>query len=450
MLPTTIYPRYAEYRLLEALEDSPIVMIHGPRQCGKTTLAQTICAPGYFDSTPVGPPATDSAHYDPFGIRGKYEYISLDDDNLRVGAQEDPVGFVDDLPDNVVVDEVQRAPELFTALKMAVDRDRTPGRFVLTGSSNILLLERLADSLAGRQEIVRLHPLSQGEIEAGSTHLEDSLPQNQPPTGFLDRLFADGFRINQSARLGRELYRRVVAGGFPPALARTVARRRAAWCRAYVEAHVQRDVRDMAHIRSLDVIPRLLNVAAAQTAQLYNLTELAAPFQLSRQTIGDYVTLLERVFLLEKLPPWHRGRSGRLVKTPKLHLGDTGLGCALLGLDEESLAANRTVRGNFLETFVFQELRRQASWSADPHSFFYYRDKDQLEVDVVIERGALSVAGVDVKAAATVVSSDFRGLRKLKRIAGSRFTNGVVFYDGETITRFGESLYAVPIRHLWK
>ena len=450
MAPTTIYPRYAEYRLLEAIEDSPMVLIHGPRQCGKTTLAQTICAPEYTGS-PGGDPIVNSLPYSiGHSVSGSYEYISLDDDNLRVGAQEDPVGFVDDLPENVVLDEVQRAPELFTALKLAVDRNRTPGRFVLTGSSNILLLERLADSLAGRQEIVRLHPLSQSEIEAGSTELEETAWQDLPPTGFLDRLFGGGFRISQTARLGRQLYHRIVAGGFPPALARTAAHRRAAWCRAYAEAHVQRDVRDLARIRGLDVIPRLLNVAASQTAKLYNLTELAAPFQLSRQTIGDYVELLERVFLLEKLPAWHSGPRGRLVKTPKLHLGDTGLGCALLGLDEDSLAADRAVRGDFLETFVFQELRRQASWSINPHSFFYYRDKDQLEVDVVIERGALAVAGVDVKAAATVVPSDFRGLRKLKRIAGNKFTNGVVLYDGETVARFGDNLYAVPIRHLWK
>ena len=450
MAPTTIYPRYAEHRLLEALEDSPVVLINGPRQCGKSTLARTICAPEDFGS-PSGDRLQSSALYSgAYSIRGKYEYISLDDDNLRTGAQEDPVGFVGDLPDKVVLDEVQRAPELFTALKVAVDRNRTPGRFVLTGSSNILLLERLADSLAGRQEIVRLHPLSQGEIEAGVTQLEDTMPHSSPPTDFLGRIFGDGFRIGQSARLGRELYSRIVAGGFPPALARTAAHRRAAWCRAYAEAHVQRDVRDMARIRSLDVIPRLLNVAASQTARLFNLSELSAPFQLSRQTIGDYVTLLERVFLLEKLPPWHGVRRGRLLKTPKLHLGDTGLGCALLGLDEESLATNQTFKSSLLETFVYQELRRQASWSIDPHSFFYYRDKDQVEVDIVMERGSLAVAGVDIKASATVVSSDFRGLRKLKRIAGSRFTNGVVLYDGESVARFGDSLYAVPIRHLWK
>ena len=450
MAPATVYPRYAEHRLLEALEDSPVVLINGPRQCGKTTLAQTICAPEYLGSPSRERIAANISHSGAYSIRGKYDYISLDDDNLRIGAQEDPLGFVDDLPDNVVLDEVQRAPELFTALKVAVDRDRTPGRFVLTGSSNILLLERLADSLAGRQEVVRLHPLSQGEIEAGVTHLDNTVPQADPTTDFLGRIFGDGFRISRSARLGRQLYSRIVAGGFPPALARTAAHRRAAWCRAYAEAHVQRDVRDMARIRSLDVIPRLLNVAASQTAKLYNLSELAAPFQLSRQTIGDYVTLLERVFLLEKLQPWHGGRAGRLLKTPKLHLGDTGLGCALLGLDEEALATNREVRGCLLETFVFQELRRQASWSINPHSFYYYRDKDQQEVDIVVERGSLTVAGVDVKAAATVVSSDFRGLRKLKRIAGSRFTNGVVLYDGETVTRFGDRLYAVPIRHLWK
>ena len=176
----------------------------------------------------------------------------------------------------------------------------------------------------------------------------------------------------------------------------------------------QRDVRELARIASLDALPRLLALAAAQTARLLNVSDLAAPFQLSRPTIRDYVTLLERVFLLEALPPWHSNRLSRLVKTPKLHVGDTGLACALLGVDAAALLADRSLLGPLLETFVFQELRRQASWHEEPHAFFHYRDRDGTEVDIVIERGARQLAGVEVKAGATVTSADFRGLRKLR------------------------------------
>ncbi|WP_298192543.1 DUF4143 domain-containing protein, partial [Metallibacterium sp.] len=182
----------------------------------------------------------------------------------------------------------------------------------------------------------------------------------------------------------------------------------------------------------------------------FNMTALAAPFQLSRPTIGDYVTLLERVFLLERLPPWHSNRISRLIKTPKLHLGDTGLACALLGVDAAALVADRPLLGRILETFVFQELRRQASWHDEPLTFFHFRDKDGVEVDIVIERGARTLVGVEVKAAATVTAADFRGLRKLREAAGKRFVTGVVLYDGEVSVRFDEQLYAVPLRALWE
>ena len=191
-------------------------------------------------------------------------------------------------------------------------------------------------------------------------------------------------------------------------------------------------------------------MAAAQTATLFNLSDLAAPFQVSRPTVRDYVTLLEQVFLLETLPPWHSNRHRRLVKRPKLHLGDTGLACALLGTGVAGLAANRPLLGQLLETFVYQELRRQASWHDDFMSFFHFRDKDGVEVDIVIERGMQAIAGVEVKAGATVTASDFRGLRKLKDAAGSRFAGGVVLYDGEMSASFDDRLYAVPIRRLWE
>ena len=408
-----IYPRYALPRLTEALTDSPVVLIHGPRQCGKTTLAQTQ------------------------GRHSKYVYLSFDDDVVRGAAQTDPAGFMSNLPRRVILDEVQRVPALFAALKIAVDRERVPGRFILTGSANVLLVPKLADSLAGRMQILRLHPLAQCE-----------LTRHAP--GFLDALFDGRFKFRQSERLGNQLAQRIAAGGYPAALARPAGRRRAAWYRDYLEALVQRDVRDLARISSLDVLPRLLALAAAQTAQLFNMTALAAPFHLSRPTIGDYVTLLERVFLLERLPPWHSNRISRLIKTPKLHLGDTGLACALLGVDAAALAADRPLLGQILETFVFQELRRQASWHDEPLAFFHFRDKDGVEVDIVIERGARALVGVEVKAAATVTAADFRGLRKLRDAAGKRFVAGVVLYDGAVSVRFDDQLYAVPLRALWE
>ena len=412
MAESALYPRYAAPRLIEALSDSPVVLIHGPRQCGKTTLARMVGEP-----------------------RG-YVYLNFDDDVARVAAEADPIGFVADLPERAILDEVQRVPALFAALKTVVDRTRVAGRFMLTGSTNVLLVPKLADSLAGRMEILRLHPLAQCELE----RLEPR---------FIDALFDGAFKTWQAERLAGQLAERIASGGYPAALERPSARRRAVWYRDYVDALVQRDVRDLARINALDALPRLLGMAASQTARLLNVSDLASPFQLSRPTIRDYVTLLERVFLVDTLPPWHSNRLSRLVKTPKLHLGDTGLVCALLGVDAAALLADRPLLGQLLETFVLQELRRQASWRDDPLAFFHYRDKDGAEVDIVIERGAHALAGVEVKAAATVTAADFRGLRKLRAAAGKRFCCGVVLYDGEISASFGDRLHALPLRALW-
>ncbi len=405
------HPRFAAPRLLEALEDSPVVLVHGPRQCGKTTLARLV------------------------GEQCGHVYMTFDDDVVLAAAAKDPVGFVTGLPDRVVLDEVQRVPQIFTTIKAVVDRNRWPGRFLLTGSTNIMLLPQLADSLAGRLAIQNLYPLSQAEL-VGSE-----------PT-FLAQAFAGEFAMAAFDRMGEELPVMLAAGGFPAALARRVPARRAAWYRDYVESIVQRDLRQLGRIAALDALPRLLQVAVSQTARLLNVNELAAPFQVSRPTIRDYLTLLERVFLLAELPPWHSNRLSRLIKTPKLHIVDTGLACALLGMRADDLRADRDTMGRLLETFVFQELRCQASWSEEEHRFSHFRDKDGAEVDIVVERGR-AVVGVEVKVGATVTSSDFNGLRKLAAANGERFAAGVVLHDGEMCVSFGERLFAVPLRGLW-
>lgn len=413
MIDTTIYPRLIEPHLAEALADSPAVLIHGPRQCGKTTLARMV------------------------GSTRGYSYVTFDDDVVRDAAEDDPLGFAAGLPERVILDEVQRAPSLFSALKLEIDRRRTPGRFLLTGSTHVLLVPRLSDSLAGRLETLRLHPLAQCELD-------------QRGSGFLDAVFSGDFPIERSERLGAQLPDRIVAGGYPAALTRPPGRRRATWYLNHVDALVQHDVRDLAAVRRLEVLPRLLAGAASQTARMFNASDLAAPFEVTRPTIRDYTTLLERVFLLERLPAWHSNRLSRLVKRPKLHLCDTGIASALLGMDGPALAHDRTLFGQLFETFVLQELRRQASWNDARMSFHHFRNKDGVEVDIVIERGAEGVAGVEVKASGTVRPADFRGLRKLQAALGNRFAGGVVVYDGEATVPFGPGLHAVPVRKLFE
>ena len=411
MIDTTIHPRLVEPRLVEALADSPAVLIHGPRQCGKTTLARIV------------------------GASRGYRYITFDDDVVRAAAQDDPMGFGASLPERVILDEIQKAPALFSALKIEIDRRRVPGRFLLTGSTHVLLVPKLSESLAGRLQTLRLHPLACCELE-----------RRDP--GFLDALFAGDFPVEHTERLGEQLLERVTAGGYPAALTRPPGRRRANWYHGHIDALIQRDVRDLARIRRLEVLPRLLSAAASQTARIFNASDLAAPFELTRPTIRDYATLLERVFLLERLPAWHGNRLSRVLKRPKLHLCDTGVASALLGLDGPALGYDRILFGQLLETFVLQELRRQASWHDARMSFHHFRDKDGAEVDIVIERGATRVAGVEVKASGTVRPSDFRGLRKLRDTLRDRFACGVVLYDGEASAPFGDRLRAVPVGRL--
>lgn len=407
-----IIPRQIGDRLREALAASPVVLLHGPRQCGKTTLARTI------------------------GEEDGRRYITLDDDAVRAAVEADPAGFVLDLGGPVTIDEVQRAPGLFLAIKRVVDRRRQPGQFLLTGSANALFVPQAADSLAGRMALVRMHPLS--EVEIGRAQ----------PT-FLDRVFGGDLRFAQAERLGPRLAEIVARGGFPEAVRRDSDRSRQAWARDYLTAIVQRDVRDLARIQRVDVLPRLLELVAGQTARLANVSAIAAPFGISRPTIRDYLTLLEQVFLVEELPAWHANRLKRLVKAAKIHMTDTGLACALLGVEGADLHADRQLLGQLLETFVLQELRRQASAWEHEVRFSHYRDKDQAEVDIVLERGPNRVVGVEVKASATLREADRRGLERLRDACGERFCSGVLLYDGETQVPLGDRIHAMPVRLLW-
>lgn len=397
--------------MAEALADTPVVLLTGPRQAGKTTLVRQMAANGLL------------------------RYLTLDDELTLLSAREDPVGMVRSL-DRAVIDEVQRAPGLLLAIKKSVDEDRRPGRFLLTGSANLMALPTVADSLAGRMETLSLLPLSQSEMQGTSAN-------------WLDRVFQGALPAPGTPAHGSELVERVLRGGYPEAVARPTSRRRMAWARQYIDAIVARDVRDVAGIDKLDQLPRFLRALAQTAGQLCNYTQLAGQVGLDSKTATRYVGVFEQMYLLQRVDVWARNRLSRVVKTPKLQFIDSGLLSSLLELTAEAVEQERTRLGPVLETFVYSELLKHATCSDGDYSLMYYRDTDQFEVDLVIENAAGQLVGVEVKAAATVKPSDLRGLKKWSGLAGERFKMGVVLYDGDETLPLGDGLWAAPLSTLW-
>lgn len=396
----------------QALADTPVILINGPRQCGKTTLARQFAKAGRA-------------------------WLSLDDETLLAAATTDPVGFIGG-HEHLIIDEVQRAPALLRAIKHSVDENRKPGRFLLTGSTDILPLPHISDSLAGRMEIAELLPFSQAELHG-------------QPSGLLPRLFAGETpqAAQSAAHNAPTLEQRVLLGGYPEMLARPLPARRQAWARDYVRAIVQRDVRDIAQLDKLEQLPLLLRAIAQQSAQLTNFNQLAGQLGMDAKTARKYVGILEQVFLVKRLEPWSRNHLSRLIKTPKLHLLDTGLLATLRGLTPERLARDRNAWGTLLETFTYAELLKMLPLQDHACRLLHYRDKDQVEVDIVLETDSGQVAGFEVKAAASVNAADFAGLRKLAQAAGDDFIGGMVLYDGAHVASFGGNLHAVPFSALW-
>lgn len=405
-----LFQRFCADRVSMALEDTPVVMVVGPRQCGKTTLVKEL-------------------------LSGRRTYLTLDDATTQAAATSDPTGFVRSL-DLATIDEIQRAPDLLRAIKQAVDHDRRPGRFLLTGSANILVLPQVSESLAGRMEPITLMPLSAAEMIGAR------------PT-FLGKAFAGEIPTTQHPSVGRDLVRAVLTGGYPEMVRRHSFARRQAWVRAYVDAIVRRDVRDIADVERLDRMPRLLRALGIHSSQLINFTQLGGQIGFDDKTTRKYVGILEQLFLVQRIDPWFHNRMNRLIKTPKLHFLDSGLLAAVTGVTEARISTDRSVFGPVLETFVVSEILKQTTFSSDVYALYHYRDKDQNEVDIVIENGAGELVGIEVKAAATVVGADFNGLRKLANISGKRFKLGAVVYDGETLAPFGDRLFAAPISILW-
>jgi hypothetical protein len=337
----------------------------------------------------------------------------------------------------VVLDEVQHEPALFPAIKLAVDRARTPGRFLLTGSANVMLLPAIAESLAGRMEIVTLAPLSQGEL-AGMRE------------GFIDALFAATFPRFAHGEPRRATLDRAIAGGYPEVLSRTSADARRRWFRAYTTTTLQREVRDIANVDAVADLPRLLSVLAARAGNMLNVAGLASDMGMAQTTVRRYLSLLQAAFLYEPLPPWSGGIEGRLVRTPKVMLNDPGIIAHLTGATLERLALDMPRAGALLESFVVCELRRQRAWAETPTQVSFFRTHGGIEVDVILEAADGRIAAIEVKAAATIGPADFKGLAHLRDALGERFVRGVLLHLGEQSLPFGERLSAAPVDTLWR
>ncbi len=405
-----LYPRLIRPRIVAALSDTPVVLLAGPRQAGKTTLVRQLAGP-------------------------ERRYLTLDDEMTLLVAREDPVGLVRGL-DRAVIDEVQRAPQLLLAIKKSVDADRRPGRFLLTGSANLMVMPAVADSLAGRMETLTLLPLAQSEIRGTATN-------------WLDSVFAGELPETATAVTGDDLVNTVLRGGYPEAVVRAAARRRSVWARQYLAAIIQRDVREVAAVVKLDHLPRFARALAQMAGQMCNYAQLGGQIGLDGKTATRYLGVFEQMFLLKRVEVWARNRLSRIVKTPKLQFIDSGLLATLLDLAAEDVARDRRRFGAVLETFVFGELLKHAATADDSYRLFYYRDHDQVEVDVVVENAAGQLVGVEIKAAATVRQNDLRGLKRLASIAGDAFRLGVILYDGTEDLPLGERLRAAPLSTLW-
>lgn len=408
--------RFAKELLEDTLSDTPITVLQGARQVGKSTLVREVLA---------GREAT---------------FLSLDAAPSYNAAKADPDSFVRQTTGLLGIDEVQRVPELVRAMKDAVEEDRRPGRFLITGSANLLDLPGTQESLAGRAETVVLYGLSRGEIEG---HRED----------FVDRLMAGDAVALQRRRttLSRDDYLAMIcAGSYPEPLSRS-GRRRNAWFDNYLNRIVSRDARDVSRLLHLDRLPTLVRLLAANNAGELVKARLARDSGIPETSLHSYVDLLETLYLIHQIPAWGNNLTRRVTGRPKASLLDTGLAARLNNVTPEAMQPGvvSDAAGGLFEAFVAGELRRQLVWSDTDAGLAHFRDTDGLEVALVLEDSGRRVAGVEVKAARTVTMKEFRGLEFLRDKLGDRFALGVLLYTGPDALPFGDRLWALPLASLW-
>ncbi len=407
--------RHIQFILLEALTFMPVVLLRGARQTGKTTLVKRLCA-DFPD----------------------YQYITFDHLPTLMAAKEDPVNFISRQQKPVILDEVQRVPELFLPLKRDVDENRQPGQYLLTGSADPLLLPKLGDSLAGRMRLLNLWPCSQGEILGRQETL-------------LDTLFGKGpLPLREDPSCSKEaLLTRVVRGGYPGVLPLEIEHQRHAWFNDYVTLVLQKDVLDLSRIENVTQLPHLLALLAMRIGGLLNKEELARTAKLQAMTLHRYLNLLRTLFMVFFLPAWSGHLSKRLVKSPKTYLPDTALALFLLNVDQDRLRQEPHLFGNLLENFVVLELLKQTSWSTKSIQMYHYRDYQNSEIDLILEGPGGDLVAIEIKSSETLSKDDFKGLKRFQEIVGERCLHGILLYAGTAALPFGKQLTALPISALW-
>lgn len=410
-----MFKRHIESKLFESLSYMPIVLLRGARQTGKTTLVKSICK----------------------SIE-TYTYLSFDHLPSLLAAKEDPVGFVSRLEKPIILDEIQRVPELFLPIKADVDENRQPGRYLLTGSADPLLIPKLGDSLAGRMRLLNLWPLSQGEI----------VGRNET---FLDKIFSQSsISIGGSLACSKEdILSLVIKGGYPTPIFINSEKQRSGWFNDYVSLVLQKDILDLSRIEHMTQMPHLLMLLASRVGGLLNAEELSRTIRLSAMTLHRYLDLLRTLFLVFLLPAWSGNLGKRLVKSPKIYLIDTALQLFLLNIDEERLRQDSNFFGNILENFVVLELLKQISWSEKGIQMYHYRDYSHSEVDIILEGPGGSLVAIEIKSSETISHNDFKGLKSFKEACGEKFIQGILLYAGNTYLPFGNNLTALPLTSLW-
>ena len=386
-----------------------MAVLVGPRQSGKSTLARELV------------PARS--------------YTTLDDPEPLASATSDPDGFIARFTERCTVDEVQKAPDLLRAIKASVDRDRRPGRFLLTGSADVFAVPRVAESLAGRMRLLTLWPFAECELAESACN-------------FVDRLFDDGSIRVDAVATRSEVVSRAVRGGYPE-IVQLPTDRRSSWFESYVGAVTLRDARDIVDVRGLTQLPGLLRLLAARSATVLNTAELSRISGIPQTTLTRYLSLLQVTFLLRLIPAWSGSLAKRLTRHPKIALCDSGLAAHLQGVDAARLATDEHLAGPLIENYVLMELQKQSSWSRTQPALYHYRSVSGDEVDIVLERRDGAVVGIEVKSSVGVTAADFRGLRAMSQLLKRKFVQGIVLHPGRNVVGFSERLAAVPLSALW-
>lgn len=415
-----MYRRNQESRILEALQDTPVILVNGSRQVGKSTFVRDL-------------------------LGKTHHYITFDDASYLRIVRQDPSLFVEGLTQPVILDEIQRVPEIFLSIKKAVDEKRRPGHFVLTGSANVLALPRLGDSLAGRMEVNTLWPLSQGEIQG----LKEDFIAILFGESFLPFGTSQGPSQELKNSSLEDLALRILKGGYPEVLDRKTDERRQKWFESYIQLLLEKDVRDLTNIEGLLEMPGLLKLLAHRCGTLLNTSELSRSLKIPLTTLKRYLVLLENLYLLVMLPAWSKNTTKKLVKAPKVFLNDSGLIMYFVGYEGNRLLKDTQFMGHVLENFVVMEFKKQITWSAIRCQAFHYRSYLGQEVDIVLESGDSRIVGIEVKLSMTVGPKDFSGLIELENESGESFHRGILLYMGDSIIPFGSNKYAVPLKYLW-